>query len=75
MSLRAYEDVSIYELGKDIVANVFPSFHIGGIASILHAMNAGATLILVPKFEFEQFLKLIETYKVKYINIIMSLPL
>ncbi|CEH15048.1 Acyl-CoA synthetase [Ceraceosorus bombacis] len=50
---------------RDTHLAVLPMFHIFGLAKFLHhALYAGIRTVVQPKFELEQFLKAIQTYKV-----------
>ncbi|PWN44225.1 acetyl-CoA synthetase-like protein [Ceraceosorus guamensis] len=50
---------------RDTHLAVLPMFHIFGLSKFLHhALYAGIRTVVQPKFELEQFLKAIQTYKV-----------
>ncbi len=52
-------------LQKDVVIAVLPFFHVYGLCGILSfGLVAGATLVTMPRFELEQFLDLLERYRV-----------
>jgi acyl-CoA synthetase (AMP-forming)/AMP-acid ligase II len=47
----------------DTVVNVSPLFHIVGISNLNATLHAGATLVLVPRFDFQTFLRLLQDYR------------
>jgi acyl-CoA synthetase (AMP-forming)/AMP-acid ligase II len=47
----------------DVVAVVFPFFHIGGIVSLNVFLSQGATLVIMPRFDFATFLRLLQDYR------------
>jgi acyl-CoA synthetase (AMP-forming)/AMP-acid ligase II len=50
---------------EDVVVAVLPFFHVYGLCGIMSfGLIAGATLVVVPRFELEQFLDLLERYRV-----------
>ncbi|MES2304363.1 MAG: AMP-binding protein [Gemmatimonadota bacterium] len=56
----AVATVSALELGSDeIVLSVLPLFHVFGLSVLLSAITAGATIVLLPKFEADSALQLI----------------
>jgi len=56
------------EEGKEVVLCVIPFFHVYGMTAALNAgIFIGATLVLVPKFEIKQVIKLIKKHKVSLI--------
>ena len=49
----------------DRVLAVLPFFHICGLTALINApLRNGATVVVLPRFDLEQFLSAIETYKV-----------
>ncbi len=52
---------------NDMMMGVLPFFHIYGMTvSLLTTLVSGATIILVPRFEVEHVLKLVQKYKVTF---------
>jgi len=52
---------------KDVMMGVLPFFHIYGMTvSLLTSLVSGATIILVPRFEVEKVLQLVQKYKVTF---------
>ena len=50
---------------SDVVLAFLPFFHIYGMTVLMNVvLAAGATIVIMPKFEMEQFLSLIEKHKV-----------
>jgi acyl-CoA synthetase (AMP-forming)/AMP-acid ligase II len=50
---------------EDVVIAVLPFFHVYGLVVILNfALMAGATVVTMPRFEFEQFLGVLECHRV-----------
>jgi acyl-CoA synthetase (AMP-forming)/AMP-acid ligase II len=60
----------------DVVAGVLPFFHIYGMLVILNAaIHAGATVVTLPRFDLEQFLKLLQDYEVTRANLVPPIVL
>ncbi len=51
---------------------LFPMFHAGGLIVFTQGIKHGATLIIVPMYDFEQFLRLNERYKVVILIMIIK---
>lgn len=50
--------------GEEIILAVLPFFHVYGMTTVMNlGIYLGSTIVLVPKFETEQVLKLIQKYK------------
>jgi len=47
----------------DTAVCVTPLFHIAGISVLNGILHAGATLVLMPRFDFQTFLRLMQTYR------------
>lgn len=61
---------------NDILAGVLPFFHIYGMVLILNlAIYRGATLVTMPRFELEQFLGLVQKYRITTLNLVPPLVL
>jgi acyl-CoA synthetase (AMP-forming)/AMP-acid ligase II len=55
----------------DTVVGVLPFFHIYGMVVIMgYALIEGATIVSMPRFELEAFLKVLQDHKVTYANIV-----
>ena len=53
---------------------VLPMFHIYGFTAVtLFSLAAGTTLVTVPRFEAEAFLKAIESYRVSHLSVVPPL--
>ena len=62
--------------GHDIVIAVLPFFHIYGLQVILNGgLRAGATLVLLPRFELETFLRAIEEYRATWAFVVPPIAL
>ncbi len=49
----------------DVVAGILPFFHIYGQTVVMNcALRDGATVVTMPRFEFESFLEMIERYRI-----------
>ena len=61
------DDVAGYVAGDDVLMGVLPWFHIYGQTAVaLAGLKAGASVVSMPKFLPEMFLKLIKDYKVTH---------
>ena len=47
----------------DTVVSVSPFFHIAGISHLNASLHAGATLVLLPRFDLQTFLRLLQEYR------------
>jgi acyl-CoA synthetase (AMP-forming)/AMP-acid ligase II len=55
----------------DRIIGLLPFFHIFGMVAIINiGLVRGATIVSMPRFDLEQFLKLIQEYKITRVNII-----
>ncbi len=62
--------------GHDIVIAVLPFFHIYGLQVILNGgLRAGATLVLLPRFELETFLRAIQQYRATWAFVVPPIAL
>ncbi|NKB32405.1 MAG: AMP-binding protein [Pseudomonadales bacterium] len=60
----------------DVLVGVLPFFHIYGMVLILNlAVYRGVTLVTMPRFDLEQFLQLVQDYKISCINLVPPLVL
>jgi len=56
----------------DVILHVLPIFHVHGLIVALHgALHAGATAVLLPKFDAEQVLELLQTER---FSVFMGVP-
>ena len=61
---------------KDVLIGVLPFFHIYGMVLILNlAIYRGVTLVTMPRFDLEQFLQIVERYKITCLNLVPPLVL
>ena len=57
--------------GDDVVLGLLPFFHIYGMTVIMcYSLLKGATIVTMPRFDLEQFLGLIQSHEVSYINVV-----
>ncbi|PCJ28010.1 MAG: 4-coumarate--CoA ligase family protein [SAR86 cluster bacterium] len=60
----------------DSMIGVLPFFHIYGMVLILNlSIYRGATLVTMPRFDLEQFLKLVQDYKITCMNLVPPIVL
>lgn len=55
----------------DVVMGILPFFHIYGMVVIINmSLARGATVVTMPRFDLEQFLELIQKYKITRVNLV-----
>lgn len=60
----------------DILICVLPLFHIYGLVVVLNmGLHTGSTVVMMPRFDLEQFLSLIEKYRVSLAHIVPPIVL
>lgn len=60
-----------YEEGADTTIAFLPFFHIYGLTVIgLMGLWAGTTLVVMPKFEFEPYLDLVERHRATFLHVV-----
>lgn len=60
----------------DIMAGVLPFFHIYGMVLIQNlAIYRGVTLVTMPRFDLEQFLQVVQDYKISCLNLVPPIVL
>lgn len=60
----------------DILMGILPFYHIYGMIVIMnYALHVGGTVVTMPRFDMEQFLSLIQQYKITYMNLVPPLVL
>lgn len=61
---------------QDTLIAVLPFFHIYGLVVILNsALSLGATCVLMPRFDLEQFLRILQDYKVTRAHLVPPIVL
>jgi acyl-CoA synthetase (AMP-forming)/AMP-acid ligase II len=61
---------------KDILLCVLPLFHIYGLVVVLNmGLHLGSTIVLMPRFDLEQFLEAIQKYRVTLSHIVPPIVL
>ncbi len=61
---------------EDRMLGLLPFFHIYGMVLILNlVLYKGATIVTMPRFEMEQFLQIVEKYKLTYLSLVPPLVL
>jgi acyl-CoA synthetase (AMP-forming)/AMP-acid ligase II len=69
-NIRQMEGLN-YFTGNDTLICVLPLFHIYGLVVILNmGLYVGATIVTLPRFDLEQFLKCIDDYKVTLAHLV-----
>jgi acyl-CoA synthetase (AMP-forming)/AMP-acid ligase II len=65
-----------YFTQDDTLLCVLPLFHIYGLVVILNmGLHMGATIVMLPRFDFEQFLKAVSTYRVTLSHLVPPIVL
>lgn len=60
----------------DVLLGLLPFYHIYGMLVIMNlAFSWGATVVTMPRFDLEQFLQLIEKYKLTYMHLVPPIVL
>ncbi len=55
----------------DVILGVLPFFHIYGMLVIMnYSLRTGATVVTMPRFDLEMFLRLIQDYRVTRVNVV-----
>jgi acyl-CoA synthetase (AMP-forming)/AMP-acid ligase II len=61
---------------EDVLLCVLPLFHIYGLVVVLNmGLHMGATIVMMPRFDLEQFLSLIQKYRVTLSHIVPPIVL
>lgn len=61
---------------KDTVMGLLPFFHIYGMVVIMnYAFFVGATVVTMPRFDLEQFLQLIQKYRITFMHLVPPIVL
>jgi acyl-CoA synthetase (AMP-forming)/AMP-acid ligase II len=71
------QSASVLHIGPgDVVLGVLPFFHIYGMVVIMNlALYKGATIVTLPRFDFEQCLEVLQRYRITFANIVPPLVL
>ncbi|KAL3627161.1 TFIIH complex kinase subunit ccl1 [Castilleja foliolosa] len=64
------EDPSFHVDGQDVMLCVLPLFHVFSLAMMLVNLRVGSTVLIVPKFEINLLLDLIERYNVTIVPLV-----
>lgn len=60
----------------DVLMGILPFYHIYGMIVVMcYALHVGGTIITMPRFDMEQFLSLIQQYKITYANLVPPIVL
>jgi len=74
-NLRQMDGLDYFQ-HDDILLCVLPLFHIYGLVVVLNmGMHLGATIVTMPRFDFEQFLETIQKHKVTLAHIVPPIVL
>ncbi len=61
---------------RDTLLAVLPFFHIYGMQVIMNlGLHAGATVVTMPRFDLEQYLEILQRYRVTYANLVPPIVL
>ncbi|HEX9945406.1 MAG TPA: 4-coumarate--CoA ligase family protein [Thermoanaerobaculia bacterium] len=61
---------------RDTVLGVLPFFHIYGMVVIMNlSLHVGATVVTMPRFDLEQCLETLQTYRITYANVVPPIVL
>jgi acyl-CoA synthetase (AMP-forming)/AMP-acid ligase II len=61
-NLIAYASILEVLEADDTVVAVSPTFHVGGLTNLNTSLYTGATLVLLPRYDFLSFLRLLQDY-------------
>ena len=65
-----------HDWGDETLVSVLPLFHIYGMVVVMnHGLRCGATLVTMPRFEFEQLLRVLQDYRVTLAPIVPPIVL
>lgn len=68
--LKGIESGQLEVHADDVLLGVLPFFHIYGMVVIMnYALHLGATVVTMPRFDLEQFLTILQNYKVTYAHL------
>lgn len=74
-NMRQMDGLEYFEQ-EDILLCVLPLFHIYGLVVVLNmGLHLGATIVMMPRFDLDQFLGLIQTYRVTLSHIVPPIVL
>jgi acyl-CoA synthetase (AMP-forming)/AMP-acid ligase II len=60
----------------DVMLGVLPFFHIYGMTVIMNlALRVGATVVIMPRFDLEQCLQILQKYRVTFANVVPPIVL
>ena len=65
-----------HDWGDETLVCVLPLFHIYGMVAIMsHGLYCGATIVTLPRFEFEHLLKTMQDYRVSFAHLVPPIVL
>jgi len=68
--LEGFEDLE-WPTEKDTIMGVLPFYHIYGMVIILNlSLAVGSPIVTMPRFDLEQFLQIIQDYRVTRVNLV-----
>src|SRR5215204_3374341 len=60
-----------HDWGDETLVCVLPLFHIYGMVAIMsHGLSSGATVVTLPRFDFEQVLRTMQDYRVSFAHLV-----
>ena len=77
LQTKGVQDISPHPItDEDVLLGLLPFYHIYGMVVIMHyALYLGATVVTMPRFDMEQFLEILQNYKVSYANLVPPIVL
>ena len=77
MQLESMQQASPHPIDEqDVVLGLLPFYHIYGMVVIMfYALYKGATVVTMPRFDMEQFLNIIQGFKISYANLVPPIVL
>jgi acyl-CoA synthetase (AMP-forming)/AMP-acid ligase II len=74
-NLRQFEPDALFGV-DDTVVCVLPLFHIYGMTVLMNAgISVGATLVMLPRFDLQQFLQVVQDYRVTFVPVVPPIML
>jgi acyl-CoA synthetase (AMP-forming)/AMP-acid ligase II len=74
-NLCQFEGVRLFS-GEDTLVCLLPLFHIYGMNVIMnHGLASGATIVTMPRFDLQQFLQILQDYRVTFVPLVPPIML
>ncbi len=77
LQTKESQDVGPHPMTQDdVLLGLLPFYHIYGMVVIMHyALYVGASVVVLPRFDLEQFLGAMQDYKITYANLVPPIVL